>query len=555
MRDLQKYKQYAEDILADKIPACRYIKLACHRYLKQFDRTDIEFRTDKADEVVNFLEKLKQFQGKWAGQKLILSEWQKFFIYGIYGWYYTGTNKRVVRHAVLEVSRKNGKSTLLAGLALYHLVKDKESATEVDIVAKTRQQAKILFDFCSKLSKRMDPKHKHIKQTVNRVRYDKTDSFIQVLASESAALDGYSSSVYIIDECHNQKDSKLNDVLASSQSARENPLSVIITTAGYLLDGFYYVEVRPNIVSILEDYVQNDSYFGLIYTLDADDDIRDKSVHLKAIPNLGVSVFEDSIEDRLKMIKTQPGSETDVKTKTFNIWCSSITSWIPDNYIMSCFQKVDLGKLMNTDDYCYGGIDLASVSDLTSFSVMFPPNKEREYLPDKYIFVSRAYAPRAVLDTSPNALLYQNAKDAGHLVLTPGNVTDYDYILKDMLSLQKNGLMIETIAYDPYNSTQFILDAQDHFDMTPYSQGLASFNKPTKEIERLIKQGNVVIDGNVLTRWGFQNVELKEDFNNNVKPVKVTKDQKIDIVISMLECLGVYLLSPRYSYEAHDIEN
>jgi phage terminase large subunit-like protein len=195
----------------------------------------------------------------------------------------------------LDVSRKNGKSTLIAGMALYHLVRENEGGTEVDVVAMTRQQAKILFDMCSAISKRMDPSKKYIRQTINRVKYDRRDSFIQVLASESAALDGYSSSVYIIDECHNQKDSKLNDVLASSQSARENPLSIYITTAGYLLTGFYYVDVRPNLVGVLEGYVENDSLFGLIYTLDEKDDFRDPSVWKKAIPNLGVSVFDDYI--------------------------------------------------------------------------------------------------------------------------------------------------------------------------------------------------------------------------------------------------------------------
>ena len=544
--DLSKYKQYAEDVLSGKIVSCRYLKLAAQRYLSWFDRDDIEFRTDKADEVVNFIQKLKQFQGKWAGKRLILEEWQKFFIYGIYGWYYKNTDKRVIRHAILDVSRKNGKSTLIAGMALYHLVRENEGGTEVDVVAMTRQQAKILFDMCSAISKRMDPSKKYIRQTINRVKYDRRDSFIQVLASESAALDGYSSSVYIIDECHNQKDSKLNDVLASSQSARENPLSIYITTAGYLLTGFYYVDVRPNLVGVLEGYVENDSLFGLIYTLDEKDDFRDPSVWKKAIPNLGVSVFDDYIQDRINMIKTQPSSETDVLTKTFNVWCQSAETWIQDNIVMKSFQNVDLQRLKG--EVCYGGLDLASVSDMSSYSLMFPPNKERDYLPDKFIFVTRSYLPEEALIKSQNSEFYKKAKKLNHLLTMPGNVQDYDYILKDILKLSEN-VYIESTAYDPYNSTQFVINAQDEgLVMEPFSQGLGSFNRPTKEFERLILSDKVVIDANVVTRWCFTNVVIKEDNNFNVKPIKQNKVQKIDNVISMLQCLGLYLLTPNYTY-------
>lgn len=548
--ELQKYKQYAEDVLSDKIPACEYLKFACRRYLSWFDREDIEFRPEMADKPVNFIQKLKQFQGKWAGQNLILEEWQKFFIYGIYGWYYKGTGKRVVRHAILEVSRKNGKSTLVAGISLYHLIVEGQGGTEVDIVAMTRQQAKILFDMCSAISKRMDPKGRHIRQTINRVKYPKYDAFIQVLASESAALDGYSSSLYIIDECHNQKDSKLNDVLASSQASRENPLSIYITTAGYLLTGFYYTDVRPNLVSVLNGSVDNDSLFGLIYTLDEGDDYNDKSVYLKAIPNLGVSVSEDYIQDRINMIKSQPSSEIDVMTKTFNIWCQSQETWITDETVMKSFEKLDLNKLKG--ELAFGGIDLASVSDETSFSIMFPPNPDREYHPDKYIFYSRAYLPEDALVNSPNADFYKKAKMAGHLYTTPGNVTDYDFILRDLIDFN-NEYVLEKVAYDAYNSSQFVINAQDSgVMMEPFAQGLGSFNRATKEFERLILSGKVVIDGNVVTRWNFANVVIKEDNNFNTKPIKSNKQQKIDIVIAMLQSLGIYLLSPRYAFSVSE---
>lgn len=544
--DYSKYKIYPNKVLSGEIPACQYIKQASQRYLSWFDRDDIEFRPDAADRPVNFIQKLKQYQGKWAGQYLILEEWQKFFLYGIYGWYYKGTNKRVVRHARLEISRKNGKSTLIAGLALYHLIAEGKGASEVDIVALTRQQSKILFDMCAAISKRMDPGSKHIHQTINRVKYPKYDSFIQVLASESAAIDGYSSSVAVMDEGHNQKDSKLFDVLLSSQAARENPLSILITSAGYLLNGFYYQDVRPNVINMLNGIVEQDSLFGLIYTLDEGDSIEDENVWLKANPNLGVSVSVDSLRDRISMIKVQPSSIVDVKTKNFDVWCQSAETWIDDSYIMSSFENVDLSDFKGEE--CYGGVDLSAVSDLTAVSIMFPPNPDREKYPDKFVFKSFSYLPEDTIDKSPNKEFYKKSINVNHLTKTPGNVVDYDYILKSLLDTNKD-TPFNKICYDQYNATQFAINANDAaLPMEPYAQGLGNFNRPTKDFERLILSGKVIIDANVITRWCFQNVVLKEDYNENVKPIKSSKDQKIDIVISMLQCLGGYLADPRYCY-------
>lgn len=544
--DYSKYKIYPNKVLSGEIPACQYIKQACRRFLSWFERDDIYFDPEAADRPVNFIQKLKQYQGKWAGQYLILEEWQKFFLYGIYGWKYKGTNKRVVRHARLEISRKNGKSTLIAGLALYHLIAEGKGASEVDIVALTRQQSKILFDMCSAISKRMDPGSKHIHQTINRVKYPKYDSFIQVLASESAAIDGYSSSVAVMDEGHNQKDSKLFDVLLSSQAARENPLSILITSAGYLLNGFYYQDVRPNVINMLNGIVEQDSLFGLIYTLDEGDSIEDESVWLKANPNLGVSVSVDYLRDRIAMIKVQPSSIVDVKTKNFDVWCQSAQTWINDSYIMKSFKNVDLDKL--TGEVCLGGVDLASVSDLTAISIMFPPNPDRNYYPDKFIFKSWCFLPDDSIDKSPNREFYKKCINLKQILTTPGNVTDYNYITDKLLQINEK-TPIDDIAYDSYNATQFAIDADEKgLPLTPFAQGLGNFNRPTKEMERLILSGKVIIDANVVTRWCYQNVVLKSDYNENVKPIKSSKDQKIDIVISMIQSLGSYLLNPRYCF-------
>ena len=543
---LQEYKQYAEDCISGKQICGRYIQLAASRYLSLFNNPDYEFRTDKVDKMIKFIENITLFEGKFHGQKLRLLPFQKFLIYGGYGFYYRGTDERVVKHIILDIGRKQAKSTLCAAISLWHLIGENEYSAEIDIAANSREQARILFRMSCELSKLMDKSGKHIQRTINRVRYPKLNGFIQVLSSDTNNLDGYGASLFIEDEMHAAKDTRLYDVLQSSQGARHNPMSIIATSAGYNLSGPYYTEIRKSAIDMLEGLIENDSLFALIYTLDENDDFRDEKNWVKSMPGLDVMVPRSYIRDRIQNIQTQPSTEIDIITKNFNCWVSSAETWIDDSYIMSSFENVDLSKLKNEE--CYGGVDLSAVSDLTTVSTMFPPNPDRVYYPDKFIFKSWCFLPEDTIEKSPNKEFYKKSVNVNHLTKTPGNVVDYDYILRSLLDTNKDTPFTK-ICYDQYNATQFAINANDAaLPMEPYAQGLGNFNRPTKDFERLILSGKVIIDANVITRWCFQNVVLKEDYNENVKPIKSSKDQKIDIVISMLQCLGGYLADPRYCY-------
>lgn len=542
--DLQPYKQYALDCISGKEVCSRYIKLAANRYLSFFDK--YEFRKDKIDKMIRFIENITLFEGKFYGQKLKLLPFQKFIIYGSFGFYYPGTEERVCKHVIVEIGRKQAKSTLSAAIALYWLIGEGEHSAEIDICANSKEQARILFRMACELSKLMDKSGKHIQRTINRVKYPKNNSFVQVLAADTTKLDGFGASLFIEDEFHASKDTKLYDVLASSQGSRFNPMSIIITSAGYEMSYPYYTEIRKSAIDMLEGLIENDSLFALIFCLDSGDDFRDEAVWKKSMPGLDVMVPRSYVRDRIQNIKTQPSSEIDVKIKQFGIWVSSAETWIDDSYIMSSFENVDLSKLKNEE--CYGGVDLSAVSDLTTVSAMFPPNSDRVYYPDKFIFKSWCFLPEDTIDKSPNKEFYKKSINVNHLTKTPGNVVDYDYILKSLLDTNKD-TPFNKICYDQYNATQFAINANDAaLPMEPYAQGLGNFNRPTKDFERLILSGKVIIDANVITRWCFQNVVLKEDYNENVKPIKSSKDQKIDIVISMLQCLGGYLADPRYCY-------
>lgn len=162
MTERTKYTEYALDVIDHKITASKYVYLSCKRFLEWFNRDDIEFRTDKVDKVVTFIARLKHYMGASTDKPFVLTNWQFFIIENLFGWYYRGTKKRVIKNAYIEVGRKAGKTTLLSAIALYALMADGESGAEVDCIANTRQQAKILFDTASYLAETLDPKHKYL---------------------------------------------------------------------------------------------------------------------------------------------------------------------------------------------------------------------------------------------------------------------------------------------------------------------------------------------------------------------------------------------------------
>ena len=227
------------------------------------------------------------------------------------------------------------------------------------------------------------------------------------------------------------------------------------------------------------------------------------------------------------------------RTKLMNQFCQSSDTWIPNNYVKAVLQPVNIEDFKG--EYCYGGVDLSAVSDLTCTTVMFPPNQSREKWPDKYVFKSYIYIPESALDESINKQIYKYWINNKAAYKTPGNVVDYDWILKDQVDLMDT-ITYANIAYDAFNATQYVISATNAgLPMSVFSQALGNFNKPTKYLEMLIRSEKCIIDTNIAVVWCFNNVKLKYDYNENCKPDKSTQEAKIDPVISMTEALGVYL--------------
>lgn len=541
-----KYLKYAQDVVSGKQVAGKLIRLSCQRYLDLMNDTRYEFRPDKCERVLSFISKLKHYQGKCAGKPFVLEEWQKWIIYSIFGFYYKDSNERLVKKALITVGRKNGKSMQIAAMALYMLIADGEPAAQVLNIANNTKQAHLLFEMQQKLVKCLDPKHKYTKTLRDSIQVPKTSSYSQVLSSDSSGHDGSSPSTYILDEVHEMKDSKLWDVMVSGTGFRVSPLGICISTSGFLLNGFLH-NYRDVCIDILEHRKEDDEQFAAIYELDDEDDWKDEKNWVKANPNLDVTVTRKYLEGQIRSAINDSALEVSVKTKNFNMWVSSKEIWISDDKIRKVMSPVNLDDYKDED--CFMGVDLSAVSDLTSTTVMFPPNPDREINPDKFVFKTIIYLPESELTENVNSYLYMIWKRENYLKVTSGNVVDYDYILKDQININDKNYVVN-VAYDKWNATQWAINAtEEGLPLTPYSQALGNFNGPTKTLERLIRTGMVVIDNNPIVRWAFSNVTLKLDQHENAKPTKANneKSKKIDPVISMIQSLGGYLENPRYS--------
>lgn len=530
-----KYKEYALDVVNGKVVTGTYIKQACQRYLDWFDKYD--FRPEKADKVVNFISKLRHFTGKHNGKPFKLLPYQKWIVYNIFGFYYPNSNRRVINYVYIELARKQGKTALAAAICLYMLIADGENGSEVELVANSAKQAKICFDMSSNFIQSIDRKGKHFKRYRDNIKFNETKSVLQVLSSDASGNDGYNSYCFVLDECHEQRDSKLWDVMCSSQGMRENSLGIIITTAGFNKFGFCY-GYRNTCLEILSGVKEDDSQFAAIYTLDEGDDWHDPNVWIKSNPSLGHTVFESYLEQQVQKATNNTTLEVGTRTKNFNEWVSNSDIWLHNDLLLRYTQNLKLEDFKGLQ--CFIGVDLAAVSDMTAVSYMIPKD-------DKLYFLTKYYLPQSALVDNSNCELYKEWNRKGYLTITDGNVCDYDYILKDILNANKE-VFIYKIGYDSYNATQWAIDATtEGLPLEPFSQALWSFNRPTKELERLIKSGKVVIDNNEITRWCFSNVTLKSDHNENIKPVKGSDMQKIDGVIAMIEALGIYLNTPIYN--------
>lgn len=528
-----KYRKYVDDILQGKIPSNTYIKRACQRFLNDIDdNSKYYLDTDECDRCVAFCESLTLFKDQFANQQVKLMDWQKFFIYNVFGIKDKETNKRKYKQAFLFIPRKNSKSTLAVMCLLYQLVTSGENS-EIIFVANSTKQAKIAFGMVLEFVKRMDSKGRFFKSYRDSVIFLPLNSKLFVLSSDTKQMDGYGAH-YLCDEAESYKDDKIVATLRNGQASLENPLGLIISTAGY--EKLYLYDLFKTSVEILYGLKKQDNLFCMLYCLEEGMDYTDEKNFIIANPSYGVTVAHDFLVEEVENSINNPTAKVSTLTKNFNVFCDVSETWISSTDIAESTMNIDLQEYKDKITTLYIGIDLASVCDLTAVSVMF-------MIDGTYYFKNYYYLPLHTVNTSVNSELYKKWVREKKLTVSQGKTTDYDLVLNDIMKLS-NDFYIEGIFYDKWNSSQFIHECEKQgFVCKPISQSIGAFNKPTKELQRLILNGKVKIDNNPITRFCFSNVVIKSDWNDNIKPDKATNEDKIDGVIAMIQSLSGYLLS------------
>ena len=533
--------KYANDVINNIIPSCVYMKQSCRRYLKDLGNPLYFYNDIEVDKVVLFINTLYLTEQK-TPKHFLLENWQTWIICNLYGLCNKETGLRKYRYGYIELARKNGKSQILTSLAMYDLIFGTDS--QVIISANSlRQATDVDARKCKMFADQLDRKQKHLVQYYNSIKFGKNE--LLITATSPDKLDGLSPSFVLIDEFHEAPDNKMYSVFKSAMGSRDEPLFLIITTSGFDTESFCY-QLRNYFLEILNESKIDEEQFICIWTIDSGDDITSRDTQLKANPNLDVSLKSSFLNSEINKALNNEIERPGIMVKHFNVWlqANSLESWLQESVIEQSLQPIDINDERFQELECWCGVDLSSVSDITSVSYMFQLDENLYFFNDYYI-------PEDSVTSNINRELYKEAASLGYIKITQGNVVDYDLILEDILKRHIKNPITE-LNYDKWNSSQFVINAtQQNLNMKPFSQTPGSLNKPLKEFETLIKSGRIIIQKNSITRWMFSNISLKINHMGNYSIDKSSRTKKIDGVASMINSLGGYLESPRYTFNVY----
>ena len=533
------YIKYAYDIIEGREVAGKLIILACKRFLSWFERDAVTFNYDDVDAKIRFVSKFKLTEDPFTGKPFNLLPYQQWIFANIFGFFYKGTDNRVIRNVLLLMARKQGKTQLAAGLLLAALVMDKQISVTGYTIANSSEQAGLAFKAISDLCSTVDPKQKVFQRgkarVIKNIEIPATKSRIRVLSSDTSKLDGLNPQIFIQDEGHAAKSDDIWGVMTTGQDARHNPLAISISTAGFLVGEEYplYAQWRA-CKNILEGCVDDDSWFSALYQIDEDDDWKDPTVWKKACPSLGITIPESAIKSKLNNVISNPSMEVQFKTKQLNIWCQSETTWISNEKIKEVTGRVDYDMFDPDEDVCIIGVDLAERSDLCTVTLLVHKD-------DIFYFKAYPFICRDAYENSKNKDLYRQWVRQGYLVLVDEESIDINWVVKYIQEIE-NHITIAVCAYDPYHANQLKIECKkEGIRMRPVRQGLSAFAEPTAVLEHLILTKQCVIDDNPVIRWCFSNVLIKTDENENKKPVKSGQNNKIDIVVAMIQSVKLWM--------------
>lgn len=496
------------------------------------------FDDEAADRAVGFFMQLQHVKGEKGGHPIQLEPWQIKIVRDLFGWKRAdGTRKH--RTAYIEVPRKNGKSTLCAGLALYMLFADGEQGAEVYSVASTREQAGMVYEPAREMVLRNPilKQNAKVRDGVKRIVYDRTASFYRPIAADDESAHGFNTHGAVVDELHTQPKRDLWDVIITSTGSRRQPLIVAITTAGFNRDSICW-EQHEYARKCIADPNFDTSYYAVIYAADEADDWTDEKTWEKANPNLDVSISRDYLRTECEKAKQNPAYENTFRRLHLNQWTEQDVRTIPMEAWRSCADRTITAESLAGRD-CYAGLDLSSTRDVTAWVLVFQIDGNFVCLP-KFWLPEGSGSARDEQDK--RAAL--NFARSGHITLTPGNEVDYLRVLKEVQQdMERFNVM--GIGFDPWNARTLMQLAveggfpEDRRHLMP--QSYATYNEPFKKLLGGLASRAFLHPGHPVLDWMASNVTHKEDPSGNIRPDKGKSGDKIDGICALLMGMALWI--------------
>ena len=542
MATLSSSVQYAVDVTNGSIVSNKWAKLSCQRFLDDLDSGKWVFDEAKATKILEFFpDFIRHVKGKLAGEPYHLSDWEGFILINLFGWVNSDGNRRF-RTAYIEVARKNSKSTFCSGVALFLTAFDGEGGAEVYSAATTRDQARIVFGDAQTMI-RKSPQLKRVFGVHKlNIHYLKNASKFEPLSSDAQTLDGLNIHGAILDEVHAHKTREVWDVVETATGARQQPLLLAITTAGFNKQGIGY-EQREYVTKVLSGVADDDSYFGIIFTLDEEDDPFDETNWIKANPNLGRSKKLDDMQRLAKKALEMPAARNNFLTKHLNIWVNAETAWLD----MAKWDKLPMLEEEPKELPCYIGLDLANKLDVAALIAAFPDGKKIKYICKFYLPENQIYNKSRNIGN-----MYQTWADQGYLTLTDGDVIDHE-VIEDDLREMLDKYNVQAVGFDPWGSTQLAIRMeQDGAPMVEIPQTVKNISEAMKEVEAKVISGDLVRQKNPVMDWMASNIVVKLDKNENYFPNKEHRDNKIDGMVALFMAVNRILADDNSSGDFDD---
>jgi phage terminase large subunit-like protein len=486
-----------------------------------------------ADIAIRFFEEnLTHSKGELGGKAFVLEQWQKDYVGKLFGT--MNGEVRQYRTSLLAIPRKNGKSTLCAGIAL-KLMFDGEPGAEIYSCAADRDQARLVFEMAKVCVENSPKLRSRLRVFRNSIVREDTHSTYKALSAEAFTKHGLNAHGIIFDELHAQPDRELWDVMTTSTGARRQPLCVAITTAGFDRKSICW-ELWRYALAVRDGAIKDPTFLPAIYAADAADDWTAEDTWRKANPNLGVSVKLDDLRVRCKRAQDMPTEENTFKRLHLNMWTEQDTRFLQ----MAHWAQGDKPcPVMLDGRECFAGLDLATTYDTTCFCMLFPLEDGTFWVEPHFWIPEENMRDRVKRDRVP----YDVWAKAGKLHLTPGNVTDFDQVRSDIVAMSKK-YNIRQVAIDRWNAHQITGQLQgEGINVLGFGQGYGSMSSPTSQLEALCVGGKLLHGGHPVLAWQASNVAVQSDHAGNKKVSKAKSTERIDGIVALIMALGIHATS------------